>query len=108
MFANDFLHTWTDSDDCIFRNVRVECLASVEPFLRHYFLGWVNRFANAGDTAVEIAEATAMRVSIIYVQCNHCVCVFVQWYRTIRSHGNLSDLTQLPHAFLQMNIVQTS
>lgn len=25
--------------------------------------GWVNRFANAGDTAMEVAENTALRVS---------------------------------------------
>lgn len=28
--------------------------------------GWVNRFANAGDTAVEIAGNTAYRVRLIF------------------------------------------
>lgn len=27
-----------------------------------FVTGWVNRFANAGDTAIEIAENTALRV----------------------------------------------
>ncbi|CAJ2658996.1 unnamed protein product [Trifolium pratense] len=32
--------------------------------IQHYFMtGWVNRFANAGDTAMEIAGNTALRVS---------------------------------------------
>lgn len=56
-------------------------------FIQHYFMvkdyitilynnmltGWVNRFANAGDTAVEIAENTAFRVSsfkLLYI-LNH-------------------------------------
>lgn len=34
-------------------------------FLLLICTGWVNRFANAGDTAVEIAGTTAYRVSII-------------------------------------------
>jgi len=28
--------------------------------------GWVNRFANAGDTAMEVAGNTALRVRINY------------------------------------------
>lgn len=46
--------------------------------MKLYFTGWVNRFANAGDTAVEIAETTAVRVSISFVLCLlYCfVCLY--------------------------------
>ncbi|PNX73272.1 hypothetical protein L195_g029171 [Trifolium pratense] len=31
--------------------------------IQHYFMtGWVNRFANAGDTAMEVAGNTALRL----------------------------------------------
>lgn len=37
------------------------------------FTGWVNRFANAGDAAIEIAENTALRVSVLSLvhDCNN-------------------------------------
>jgi hypothetical protein len=32
--------------------------------------GWVNRFANAGDTAVVVAENTAVKVRVVYIICS--------------------------------------
>ena len=31
--------------------------------LTTFLTGWANRFANAGDTVIEIAESTALQVS---------------------------------------------
>lgn len=44
--------------------------------------GWVNRFAHAGDTALEVAETTAMRVGSfsrlvsMEPKWNHYYCFF--------------------------------
>ena len=32
--------------------------------------GWINRFANAGDAALEVAETTAMKVYILVSSAN--------------------------------------
>lgn len=34
-----------------------------------FVLGWVNRFANAGDTAMEVAGNTALKVSYFQFYC---------------------------------------
>lgn len=39
------------------------------------FTGWVNRFAHAGDTALEVAETTAMRVGLS-LSLSHTFCLF--------------------------------
>lgn len=33
-----------------------------EPIFDYFLTGWVNRFANAGDAAIEIVGSTAYRV----------------------------------------------
>lgn len=47
----------------IIASVRFFLAFPVYSYNFHFITGWVNRFANAGDTAMEVAGNTALRVS---------------------------------------------
>jgi hypothetical protein len=57
-----------------------------------FITGWVNRFANAGDTAMEVAGNTALRVSYDFKILFLCVALH---YFLQLSHWNLDFLVLL-------------
>jgi hypothetical protein len=64
-------------------------LASTMYSYSFFMTGWVNRFANAGDTAMEVAGNTALRVSYDFKILFLCVALH---YFLQLSHWNLDFL----------------
>lgn len=62
--------------------------------------GWVNRFANAGDTAVELAGNTAFRVSIF-------ICAVLLLTLSAFLNGKLEQQLQLQEAGTYAHLLMT-